>query len=386
MLRFTSLFISTVACRCACAACIAEDDANATCLNTDQTVLLQSLANVQSVPETSAESASYGPLGIAHTMLETVKDWYKESSYSGSRDQDLYGDSHCRCVGIDKIEGETMVTLRNGATSVSYPADLGSHCEAWDAHHHPKCPGESWCLQAWCYVDPCKCKSISPLPKPSIYLPGAKYQGRPVHFSYATCGSTDSYSAAEEKKTAKHIKETCDAKVDSATWGMKKCRCVGIGPQPGSTHITIKGKSVPFPGDTGATCKAWEKDNHPECAQSSPPSWCSQAWCYVDPCSCNLAEQPKTSSYLPDARYQGKPLYYSYATCSSADSFTSEMENACVNQKTQSKCSVLSRCAWTGSQCLGKELVSVCSHDEHSRASFSNVGIALALLAARIFW
>lgn len=232
-----------------------------------------------------------------------------------------YGDVDCPCVGIDEVDGKTQATLKDGS-SVAYPADLGSRCEAWDANKHPKCPGESWCKQKWCYVDPCKCKGVPVLPKPSIYLPGAMYQGKPVHFSYATCGGSDSYSAENEKKTAEDIKETCAAKVDSATWGMGKCRCIGIGPQKGTTKVTIKGKLVDFPADTGSTCKTWEKNNHPECQSGKPPAWCLQSWCYVDPCSCKLEDPPKTSSYLPNSYYQGKPIYYSYATCGSADSYT----------------------------------------------------------------
>jgi len=269
-----------------------------------------------------------------------------------------HGSEDCRCIGIDEIDGNTDVTLDD--RKVSYPADLGGSCKAWDAKKHPKCPGESWCKQEWCYVDPCKCKNVAALPKPSKYLPGAKYQGKPVHFSYATCGGKDSFSAEDEKKTAADIEATCAVKVDSAKWGAESCRCVGIAPQPGTTKVSIKDKKVDFPADIGSTCSAWEDGNHPECSGAQPPSWCSQAWCYVDPCSCKLATPPKTSNYAPDANYQGRPLYYSYATCGGSDSWSSGRTDACVNQKTSGECAQLTKCAWNGKECLGKELVEVC--------------------------
>jgi len=289
-----------------------------------------------------------------------------------------YGSSDCQCIGIDELEGDTTATLKDGS-KVAYPADLGARCEAWDANKHPKCPGESWCEQKWCYVDPCKCKNIPVLPKPSVYIPGAKYQGKPVHYSYSTCGGKDSYSADEAKKTAEDIQATCAVSVDSAKWGAENCRCVGIGPQPGTTKVTIKGKLVDFPADTGATCHAWEADNHPDCSGKSPPSWCNQAWCYVDPCSCKLATPPKTSSYLPDSNYQGKPVYYSYASCGGTDSYTSGRKEACVNQKSSGDCGKLDKCAWTGKECLGKELVDVCKSGTWSLKAI--MALALPLLS-----
>lgn len=84
------------------------------------------------------------------------------------KDEANHGSDGCRCIGIDELEGETVIALKK--KNVSYPADLGARCEAWDANMHPDCKGEnpkSWCAQEWCYVDPCKCKDTADLPKPS---------------------------------------------------------------------------------------------------------------------------------------------------------------------------------------------------------------------------
>jgi hypothetical protein len=274
-----------------------------------------------------------------------------------------YGSPDCPCIGLDALEGETAVTVKHEKKSVvlDFPADLGAHCETWDVDKHPACPKAAWCKQKWCYVDPCKCKNVAALPKPSDYLKEGKYQGKPVYYSYATCGSSDAYTAEEAKKTEKQIQETCSVKVDPVSWGADSCRCIGFYPQDGTTKVHIDGKLEVFPADTGAVCKKWEEKHHPKCKGDSPPSWCSQAWCYVDPCSCKLATPPKLSSYLPTSSYQGKPVYYSYATCGGSDSYTGDVKDACVNQRSSGDCAKHQKCAWTGKECLGKELVNACS-------------------------
>eukprot|EP00438_Fugacium_kawagutii_P012331 Skav221962 [mRNA] locus=scaffold195:725636:734899:- [translate_table: standard] len=144
-------------------------------------------------------------------------------------------------------------------------------------------------------------------------------------------------------------------------WGSEKCRCIGYDGVPGSSNVTIAGEQVPYPADAGASCNAWDAKNHPDCQGDKPAAWCKKAWCYVDPCECQLEVPPKTSSYLPEGRGNGKPMYFSYAACGAEDEYTKGNAEACVNQKVESNCTKLVTCAWTGQQCLGKELVQVCS-------------------------
>jgi len=307
---------------------------------------------------------------------ESKKEQKKASTEAEVKPQ---GHEDCPCIGINELEGETVATLKNGK-QVPYPADLGGECKAWDLKKHPSCPGAAWCEQEWCYVDPCNCKNVAVLPKPSIYLPGAKYQGKPVHFSYATCGGKDTYSSEKEKKkTVKDIEKTCAVEVDSAKFGAENCRCIGISPQPGTTKVSIKDKKVEFPADAGAVCNTWEKDNHPDCDSDDAPEWCNQAWCYVDPCSCKLPTPPKTSAYLPGASYQDKPMYFSYATCGGKDAWTAGNKKACVNAKTAGACSGLDKCAWTGKECLGKELVNTCGLQAKSGSWSARAFLALLL-------
>lgn len=267
-----------------------------------------------------------------------------------------FGDSRCPCIGFDNINGETTVFLDDFG-EVAYPADLGARCEQWDNGMHPGCKegkspgfGNDWCAQPWCYVDACNC-DIPILPKLSAYVPDARYRGKPVYYSYATCGATDTW-----------------AKVTPEV-GSPGCRCIGFDDIPGKIDVVVTVNSrtqvVAYPAEVGGTCRAWDDNRHPMCqhGDDSVP-WCRRTWCYVDPCSCTMPDPPKTSMYLPEATFAGKALYYSYETCGSEDIFT-EVYNtdACLNQFTKGACLDQKRfdgeakCAWTGRRCLGAELV-----------------------------
>lgn len=97
----------------------------------------------------------------------------------------------------------------------------------------------------------------------------------------------------------------------------------------------------------------------------------------MDPCACAISEPPKVSSYFPKVTYGKKPLYYSYETCGSFDTFTFDSRSACVNQETEAKClgigadpddPELRKCAWGGPEikCLGKELLHFCQVNDQT--------------------
>lgn len=301
-----------------------------------------------------------------------------------------YGSGDCPCVGLDNVTGRLNVTV-SGSTLL-LPGDLGGHCEAWDNQKHPLCKeggtGPDWCSQPWCFVDPCRC-SIPTLPKISSYLSNASFRGRTVYYSYATCGGKDSWTtnnsavACQNLKTeadcnksstkctwakgfcgGKEIMSNCTDEPNEIVWGQKGCRCVGIGGRGGSLDLVVDGKGIQYPGDTGSSCAAWDSGPHPKCAGNSTdrPKWCENQWCYVDPCSCDLGTPPKIATYTVGGMFQGRRLYYSYSTCNSTDTWTSDNNaGACVNQKSADTCSALSKCRWTEySGCLGMELAAVC--------------------------
>jgi len=277
-------------------------------------------------------------------VLSAVGEDHRRESVSA-----FFGDTLCPCIGFDNINGETTVTFDEDKT-VAYPADLGSRCEPWDDRRHPtSCAekdqepglGKGWCKTKWCYVDPCNC-NLDVLPKVSDYIPDARYRGKPLFYSYATCGNPDGFTE----------------KVPQV--GSPGCRCIGFDNIPGTTEISFDGKTYEYPAEIGGSCRAWDDVTHPECNGKKPPSWCRAHWCYVDPCSCNLkgGVVPKISAYLPKASFTGKGLYYSYETCHSPDTWTEKGNpQACVNQETKDECDTNDRCTWTGTRCLGNELV-----------------------------
>jgi len=240
-----------------------------------------------------------------------------------------YGKPKCKCIGIDNIEGITKVTIEGA--HYDYPADLGAHCDTWDDGRHPfNCTqeghtpgkGNGWCGQKWCYIDPCHCDLPVP-PKPSAYLSHAHFKGKPIFWSYNTCGGVDTYSKSYNALDFAVVQHICSKPVDEAVWGKKECMCVGMEGQPGETTLTVAGKDVAYPADVGATCKAWDAGRRGECTGSATqPDWCAKKWCFVDPCQCNLAQPPTATSYIKGALFQGNPLYYSYEACGETDTNT----------------------------------------------------------------
>lgn len=294
-----------------------------------------------------------------------------------------FGDTKCPCIGFDNLQGKTMVNL-SGDSLVPYPADLGSRCEAWDDGRYPgSCQeggqpglGQEWCGQPWCFVDACNCH-LDVLPKVSGYLPGAQFRGRPVYYSYSTCGGKDYFTQ------------------NMKSWGKPRCRCIGIDGVPGTLNYKIGDGTLEYPAETGGTCQAWDDQRYPDCQGPNPPKWCKQQWCYVDPCDCDLTgkESPKVTAYLPNANFNGRRVFYSYETCGGTDFFTEGNEQACVNQETKDDCKALGdKCGWTGKHCLGKELTDprLCLHKgpklpsapeaEHKSQAVAAVGQIPALL------
>lgn len=233
------------------------------------------------------------------------------------------GSEGCECVGIDGKTGSTTGIV-NGK-EVTYPADTGSSCQAWDAQTHPSCTVDkppAWCSSAWCYVDPCKCNLATP--KSSDLFPTASFHGRTLFYSYATCGSKDSYSSSAKVSAAKKtIAAMCDIPPIATNIGSANCLCAGIANRSGTTMMNYGGKVVAYPGAVGTYCSAWDANNAPKCKTDSPPSWCSQAWCYVDGSSCEISVPPKVTKAMKGASIGGEDLRYSYATCGGSDSFTS---------------------------------------------------------------
>jgi hypothetical protein len=85
-----------------------------------------------------------------------------------------------------------------------------------------------------------------------------------------------------------------------------------------------------YSGDYGKSCKVHKEPGQSACFDltKTPPveletgqaDWCTQPWCYVDPCACDQADITK-SDYFPTT------LHFSYATCGGKNTY-SEFMNA----------------------------------------------------------
>jgi hypothetical protein len=225
-------------------------------------------------------------------------------------------------------------------------------------------------------------------------MPKATYQAKPIYYSYATCGGKDEWTASNHKaacvnqKSAgdcnaldkcawsgskcygKEVLGQCTQKLHGFTWGMGNCRCIGVDDRDGVMNALVgKKETASYPAETGGTCAAWDAGRHPDCLKADAPKWCNQAWCYVDPCSCQINTPPVVAGYVPDGLYQGRPIYFSYETCGSADTYTAGFhKKACKNQKNEEDCNSNKKCGWTGKECLGKDLVEVCTRQSNGAA------------------
>lgn len=297
----------------------------------------------------------------------------------------------CSCIDVTQIDAsdESSYPFYESG-KVDYPAVVGSFCKAWDKTADPSCEGKDsgWCVDAWCYVDPCTCKTGVPVA--SGYFPELKtITGDRVFYSYATCGAENQYSctsddvAEEDRGCPCNTDETscsADSKcvfkdgkcigselaggclADQAQKAIpaENCQCISLANIDSSAQADYPHYgSVDYPAAVGTSCRAWDSVSDPGCAGADAPGWCTSAWCYVDPCSCQAADAVK-SSYFPNLdTMHGQPLYYSYATCGGGeDSFTcsadDEAKRACACNTKESTCGA--GCYWDKTRCIGEEL------------------------------
>lgn len=284
-----------------------------------------------------------------------------------------YGSSKCPCVGFNNVGGKTVLEM--GGQKVDYPADVGARCEAWDETRAPQCKGANppdWCAQQWCYVDPCNC-DLPEIPKISGALPDAEYQGKPLYYSFETCGGSDSYTSGTNKEACvnKKTEPDCSAskkcqwngeenKCGGAAvmgycmkplsvnkWGENDCRCIGIDNIDGSTTVKVGNPEVDmdYPADVGASCDQWDLNRHPECTGDEKAPFCYDRWCFVDPCKCDLDVPPVGSNHLYGADFQGKQIFLSYRTCGSENRY-SDTHRKHALKKQDEVCATFRSSAW----------------------------------------
>lgn len=104
----------------------------------------------------------------------------------------------------------------------------------------------------------------------------------------------------------------------AASGGDGACPCLttypaGVDP----SAVQLSGKAYNYPSDYGlSSCRKHDENLEPFCTEATPPSWCTQQWCYIDVAKCTKTHA--RSGYFPD-----NFLYYSYHTCGTANTFES---------------------------------------------------------------
>uniref|UniRef100_A0A7S1WJC4 Uncharacterized protein n=1 Tax=Alexandrium catenella TaxID=2925 RepID=A0A7S1WJC4_ALECA len=241
-----------------------------------------------------------------------------------------YGLPGCPCIGIEFLR-KWFINNTVVGKEIFYPGDWGTRCED-PTLGTTECEGDAppwYCNYGkWCYVDGCNCNVSHEFVAHSDFRSFPMVQGHAISVSTATCGSPNaSQPEAVRNQTVaylayENISMTCDPLPDNIT-GDDACECIGMSNMYGTVTAHINGSNYSYPADLGTYCSDWDEDRHPDCQGSSQPDWCSQRWCYVDPCRCNIGTPPKVSTYLPKVTYRGKPLFYSYATCGQQDGYSS---------------------------------------------------------------
>jgi len=163
-------------------------------------------------------------------------------------------------------------------------------------------------------------------------------------------------------------------------WGTESCPCIGISGVQGEFTVLIEVNktgettNAQYPADVGSFCKTWDDGLDPiHCQEGQHPGkgndWCAQPWCFVDACNCDgIPSPPKVSQMLPTVVYEGRILYYSYATCGGEDRWTVDHNaHACVLAETEEDCMDQKdgNCVWGettwGEKCLGWEAGGLCT-------------------------
>lgn len=185
-----------------------------------------------------------------------------------------------------------------------------------------------------------------------------------------TLHSSDSSRSTASRSNSSNLRKVS---AGVSIYGDNACPCVGIDNIKGYYAVQMDYYHVQLPAEAGASCDSWDQKGnmHPACREANAPVWCSQPWCYVDPCNCNVDVTPKKTK--AKVEYQGQPAHWSYYTCGGIDFYTKDAaewagtgdEKECAEIITSNACAELKECAWDGKQCLSKDQLASCEAAAH---------------------
>jgi len=171
-------------------------------------------------------------------------------------DTSVHGEEDCRCVGLSGKETGKAFMFVNEKDLVKYPPSIGATCKAWEMDSHPEClkAGDkpAWCSAAWCFVDPCKCKTRSPPKAVMGANKDLRFQGKTAYWSYETCGSMDSWTASHSSEYCPSQKsQGACSKMDKCGWNGKECLGKALVDICSKQHDTgVLGLEAPLPSST----------------------------------------------------------------------------------------------------------------------------------------
>lgn len=295
-----------------------------------------------------------------HDVTEDAQTAGPQMSLLGLEPVDIvakHGDKKCPCIGLQGLEGTNVIKF-NETVSAIYPLEAGSSCRAWDDGIHPDCRpsgrygiGEGMCARSWCFVDPCDC-DLEIWPAKATHFVPVTFRKKPLYFSYETCSGVD---VPGEVMPEPISEEQCEQEVDTK-YGNPNCSCIGFD-NLGSDSTVFKGNTPSFyPGNVGSSCQAWDQMYDQEhCKKASMPlEWCSQPYCFVDPCSCSLQTAP--SIFLWGVKWKGHPVHYSYEACGGKDLYSStwnaHAKIQCESYSFRWWCEYHEECGWNGTHCM----------------------------------
>ena len=112
------------------------------------------------------------------------------------------------------------------------------------------------------------------------------------------------------------------------TWSL-----LGIdsGTNAACNRVDVAGEVQCYPATYGLTCAAHDSGLEPYCdaAVASPPAYCAEQWCYVDPALCRASSAGLRFGETQILQDASGLAYYSYATCGGDGSSwdTRELDN-----------------------------------------------------------
>jgi len=291
----------------------------------------------------------------------------------------------CRCTGnnlqerVDRNGIAKVYSLKSGLVE-EYRSDYGQSCKVHPEPGDTACTGDApaaWCSSPWCYVDPCECAVDASLFESAHFA--STVTGAKLFYSFAACGPEDAYNV--DKCGAITAQKPCDAedecmwvtgvcRVDTANLltqrstagcsnlvGNSNCGCTGTNGQAKVSHgadtvvvTTMEGFSGHiYPGSYGEHCAAHAEPANSSCQGNYPADWCTTPWCYVDPCECSDVAIRKSDYFA--TTLSGKPVYYSYASCGSPETYNADK---CIRIYSQDLCVAEDECTFTRAGCKRK--------------------------------